>query len=106
MLIQADSDGFCSNCYFLIAIKAAPSVQAEIIVSQASMPISLKEGSVLQDKLPNKNVSNIYQFYSINDFNITVGKVYGSISLTVTDPTGSQVIKDKVVDRDSLEVVI
>lgn len=49
--IDREDSNFCLSCYYLIAVKGRSIVDAELIVNIESLPIPLKEGSILKDKL-------------------------------------------------------
>ena len=90
-IIDKNSKSFCQNCYYLVAVLGKPSVDMELIVQPINYSIPLKEGSALKDKLELNSV-NTYHFYSLTDFNLTINRLYGTYTIKITDPTGSDVV--------------
>lgn len=56
------------------------------------MPILLKEGALLRDRIDLEDIFS-YQVYSTVSFNISLTILYGSVEITVIDPSGKEVAK-------------
>lgn len=85
--ISNKSKGFCSKCYYLIAVQGHPSVNAELTINPYDVPIHLKEQAPLRDRLE-VNESNHYQFYAKSDFVVSISVLYGKVDVIVKDYTG------------------
>lgn len=69
---------FCFNCYYIIAVQGFPDVQGEMTINPSDIPILLKDGAIMRDRLQlNENIT--YQLYSSSSFNISVSPLYGSV---------------------------
>lgn len=42
---------FCKNCYYIITVKGSPSVAADITINSGDVPILMKEGTPVRDRL-------------------------------------------------------
>lgn len=49
--IQSTSSNFCKNCYYLIAIKGDPSVQAEMAIAKGNEALGLTTYGILKQTL-------------------------------------------------------
>jgi hypothetical protein len=76
----------------VIAAKGSPEVLSEITINPSGIPILLKAGALVRDRLElDEQIS--YQVYSATTFNISLSVLYGTVEISVVGPNNNSISK-------------
>ena len=67
---------FCTNCYYMIAVKGDPNLQSEMAIARGNDYIGLTTYGILKQTLKNAEKES-YVYYSIFDFNVSIPLLFG-----------------------------
>lgn len=84
-LLVSNGSKFCTKCYYMIAVKGDPNVQAEMAIVRQNDSIGLTTYGILKQSLK-KGEKYQYVYYSIFDFNLSIPLLYGELQVTILTP--------------------
>lgn len=65
-MIKYDQKGFCTDCHYLIYIKAEALTETTIFMGDENSKVSLTPGKVLYDEFDEMNVTSLATYYKVS----------------------------------------
>ena len=84
LFINNEDKGFCSDCYYLVQVKAKAITEGSIFLGSESSRISLDGGKVLFDEINKQNSTTLAIFYKVSKGNISLNVHSGKVNFVMT----------------------
>ena len=83
-MIKNDKVGFCSDCHYLIYIRATKMTETTIYLGDENSKVSLERGKVYYDEFDSLDTVAMATFYKVSSGKLLVKVHSGSIHMELT----------------------
>jgi hypothetical protein len=89
--IEPSNPFFCSSCYYYVVITAKTKFVGQITFLRVYDPIPLSSKHIFKHRLSpaTQKKAELFIYYSLTSFNLTVNVLSGRMEVKIKDPQGS-----------------